>query len=258
MKKHLNRQSRNCQAPAINRGWKRLFAVGCSHGHLADKAAIETVLEFKKRWKPHTSIHLGDFCDLSALMGMGKAADEVADSLTVDFQKGMEFLKRLEPATVFLGNHEDRVWKLLEHRNELISYAAHKIASDLEKAVGKLGAELVPYDIDTGWRKYGDCSFGHGYMCNEAAIRDHAEFIGKCCIAHLHRPGISRARRHGGATGICVGTLANIPSMAYAKLRKARSMWNHGFVYGEYCEGKNPEAILWLVEKGKNGWRLPL
>ena len=255
--KNKSNQTRSFQAPAIKRGWKKLFAVGCSHGHLADKEALETVLGFKERWNPATTIHLGDFMDLGALMGMGRAAEEVADDLAYDYQKGMEFLKALEPNTVFLGNHEDRVWKLLSHRNELVSYAAGKIADDLERGIKKLKSELVPYDIDTGWRKFGDCSFGHGYMCNEAAIRDHAEFIGKCCIAHLHRPGIARARRHGGATGMCVGTLANIPMMSYAKIRRARSQWNHGFAYGEYCEGKNPETILWLVEKGRNGWVLP-
>ena len=258
MKKRSSRPNRYSKSPAVSRVWKKLFAVGCSHGHLADKEAIETVLGFQERWKPDTTIHLGDFVDLSALMGMGKAADEIADNLTIDFQKGMEFLNRLRPQTVFLGNHEDRVWKLMDHRNELMSYAAFRIADDLEAGLRKFGAEMVPYDIDTGWRKFGDTQFGHGYMCNESAIRDHAEFIGKCVIAHLHRPGIARARRHGGATGMCVGTLANIPMMSYAKTRKARAMWNHGFVYGEYCEGKNPEAVLWLVEKGKNGWRLPL
>ena len=251
-------RSRSSQAPAVNRGWKRLFAVGCSHGHLADKEALETVLGFKERWKPELTIHLGDFMDLGALMGMGRAADEVADDLAYDYTKGMEFLNALEPQTVFLGNHEDRVWKLLNHRNELISWCASKIKSDLEKGVRKLKSELIEYDLESGWRKFGDCSFGHGYMFNESAIRDHAEFVGKCCIAHLHRPGIARARRHGGATGICVGTLANIPMMKYAKLNKARAMWNHGFVYGEYCEGKNPEAVLWLIEKGKSGWRLPV
>ena len=95
MKKRSSRPNRYSKSPAVSRGWKKLFAVGCSHGHLADKEAIETVLGFQERWKPDTTIHLGDFVDLSALMGMGKAADEIADNLTIDFQKGMEFLNRL-------------------------------------------------------------------------------------------------------------------------------------------------------------------
>ena len=84
------------------------------------------------------------------------------------------------------------------------------------------------------------------------------EVVGKCVIAHLHKPGQVRARRLEGATGVCVGTLANIPAMAYAKTQKSRCAWNHGFVFGEYCEGKGAETISWLIEKGTNGWRLPI
>ena len=234
------------------------MAVGCSHGHLADEDACNAVLEFKDRWKPDTVIHLGDFIDLSPLMGNGRHADEDATSIAADFIQGVQFLTKLEADVVFAGNHEDRIFKLQSHSNSIVSYAADQAALSLKNAVRILHADFIPYDIEEGWKMIGDTMFGHGYMCNEAALRDHAELVGKCCIAHLHKPGIARGRRIGGATGYCVGTLANIPAMAYAKTRKARTQWNHGFVYGEYCEGRNAETILWLVEKGRNGWRMPL
>ena len=49
----------------ITRSWKRFLAVGCSHGHHADQALLKKVLSFKARWKPHTTIHLGDVVDLA-------------------------------------------------------------------------------------------------------------------------------------------------------------------------------------------------
>ena len=241
-----------------NRKWKRFFAVGCSHGHLADSEALSTVLAFKERWKPHTTIHLGDFLDLSPMMANGKKAESDRSQLADDFTAGISFLEALEPQLVFSGNHEDRISKLQEHSNSIISYAADQVAAQLDDILEKLGAEYVPYDIQSGWREIGDTKFGHGYMFSENALRDHAELVGKCVIAHLHKPGQIRARRREGATGICTGTLANIPAMAYAKTQKARCAWNHGFVFGEYCESNRPETVSWLIEKGANGWRLPL
>ena len=241
-----------------NRKWKRFFAVGCSHGHLADPEALETVLAFRRRWKPDYTIHLGDFLDLSPMMANGKKADTDRSQLAADFKSGVGFLEALEPQLVFSGNHEDRIAKLQEHSNGIISYAADQVAAELDKVLAKLGADYVPYDIQSGWRTIGDTKFGHGYMFSENALRDHAELVGKCVIAHLHRPGQIRARRLEGATGICAGTLANIPAMAYAKTNKARCAWNHGFVFGEYCEGRKAETVSWLIEKGTNGWRLPI
>lgn len=244
--------------PNTNRNWKRFFAVGCSHGHLADREALDTVLAFRSRWKPDLTIHLGDFLDLSPLMGNGRKAESDRVQIADDFMAGVEFLKELEPDLVFSGNHEDRIYKLQEHTNGIISYAANKVAEELDAVLKDLRADFVPYDIQAGWRKIGDTRFGHGYMFSENALRDHAELVGKCVIAHLHRPGQIRARRLEGATGICTGTLANIPAMAYAKTNKARCAWNHGFVFGEYTEGRKPETVSWLMEKGTNGWRLPI
>ena len=47
--------------------WKKFMAVSCSHGHLADAKATKAALEFKKRFKPDTTLHLGDAIDLAAL-----------------------------------------------------------------------------------------------------------------------------------------------------------------------------------------------
>ena len=51
--------------------FKKFLAVTCSHGHLADAKATRAVLEFKKRWKPDLTLHLGDAIDLAAL-GQGQ------------------------------------------------------------------------------------------------------------------------------------------------------------------------------------------
>ncbi len=60
----------------IVRKWKKFFAVGCSHGHLADQSALATALKFKSAWKPDTVMHLGDFMDLAALRSGAKGTPD--------------------------------------------------------------------------------------------------------------------------------------------------------------------------------------
>ena len=47
-------------------GMKRFVAVSCSHGYLADRKAQDAVIAFCRDFKPHTTIHLGDFTDTTA------------------------------------------------------------------------------------------------------------------------------------------------------------------------------------------------
>lgn len=248
----------------VVRNWKRFMAVGCSHGHLADPLALEAAINFRKLWKPHKTAHLGDAWDLLAFMRGGNVDEET--DINKDWEAGILFLKAYfepfkhsERGIFFKGNHEDRVSAMCNHRNPLMKMAATKALAELNDTCRAFGCGVVEYNVMTGWRPIGDTLFGHGYMCNEMAIRDHAELVGKCVIAHLHRVGQERARRLGGATGYCVGTLADIPAMRYAKARKATTKWSMGFAYGEYCEGKNAETLVWLIEKTKIGeWKYPI
>lgn len=234
------------------------MAVGCSHGHLANPAAVKSAIEFKVRWKPETTIHLGDFVDLSAFMrdGAGQSVDD--SDITADLLAGEEMLLQLEPRMIFVGNHEDRLWKIRGHREKVKAWAAMTGIQAIEKLAKDLKASLVEYDIDAGWRYPlgSDCRFGHGYMYNQAAIRDHAETFGKCCIAHLHTPGQERGRRSDNPTCYCSGTLADIPAMRYAKTNRSRLRWGHGWLWGEYCSN---ETVVWVAERSRSGeWRLPI
>lgn len=82
----------------ITRRWKRFMAVGCSHGHYADKALLKEVLAFKKRWDPHQIIHLGDAIDLACFRtGAINTKDDSTDP-TSDIESGLLFLSQLEPS----------------------------------------------------------------------------------------------------------------------------------------------------------------
>ena len=75
--------------------WKKFLAVSCSHGHLADARATKAVLEFKKNWKPDTTLHLGDAIDLAAFRAGAMRSPDSSDraaSIAEDFRAGTNFL----------------------------------------------------------------------------------------------------------------------------------------------------------------------
>lgn len=238
------------------RKWRKFLIVGCSHGHLADRLALRKILEFKAAFKPWLTVHLGDFFDLAALRSGARGSKDEGADIDHDLKSGFNFIEQLEPNILFMGNHDDRIERLQDHPKAIVAYCAGKIMGEVGDFCQKFKVDLVPYGISKGWRPLGNYLMGHGYMFNEMAIRDHAETVGNCIIAHLHRTGEERGRRLGGATGYCVGSLADIPAMEYAKIKRATLKWNLGFAWGEYCHNA---AAIHLCARADNGyWRLPL
>lgn len=234
----------------VIQSWKRFLTCGCSHGHLENRRVCNAVLKFKQKWKPHETDHLGDWADLAALRGKANAKDAIID-IKADLTAGLSFLAELEPTDVYIGNHDDRALNLLDHPSAIYQIAGEYLRAEVKKVItDKLHARMIPYDINEGWRRRGDTLFGHGYMFNEASIRDHAESVGRCVIAHLHRVGMEPGRVRNGAVGFCVGTLANIHAMVYAKTRRSRLRHNHGLAYGLFNDKR---CMVWLLEIDADG-----
>ena len=238
------------------------MAVGCTHGHLVDQSRLKQVFAFKERWKPHTCIALGDHIDLACLRtGAIGTADEAADP-EGDLNDGLNFISRFEPSVYLLGNHEHRLFTLMESPRAIVSSLACRIYSQITDRAKEIKCEVVPYSFQNGWRQYGDALFGHGYMINEASVRDHAEAIcgpgntTKVVIAHLHRVTQAEGRNRAHPTGYCVGWLGRTEDMGYAAQRRATTSWSRGFAWGEYTDN---ETIIWLAKETKNKtFRLPV
>lgn len=215
--------------------YKRFVAIGCSHGHLADEIACAAALAFVADYKPQTRIHLGDAVDMTAFRGGAKGTADEAASIAPDLRAGLTFLEQFRPTILLNGNHEDRLVKDSFHPNALRAHAAACILNDIRQLADKMRCQYVDhYDINRSWVTLGDTKLLHGFFFNEMAIRDHAEHFGKCIIAHLHTVGMAAGRRTDHPHAWCVGTLANIPAMAYAKTRRATARWSAGLAFGEY------------------------
>jgi predicted phosphodiesterase len=241
--------------------WKKVLAVSCSHAKYCDKEALDHVLRFKTDFKPHTTIHLGDFVDLTALMSGAKGASE-AEPLIPDIDTGLMHLKMLGANVVLCGNHEDRAWRLRHSNNAVVAHAAHKIVEAIEDCCKKLRAPLLPWDGVFQMYDLADIGFQHGVLFNEMAARDTAEAFcnsarRKVVFGHTHKISMQSGRNLLGGTGYNIGSLTKRASMDYAKGRRATLAWQQGFLWGEYCEELKQSSIHITSREQGQQWRLP-
>lgn len=237
-----------------NRKWKKFIAIGCNHGYWADPTALEAVLKFTRSWKPDTRIHLGDYLDTTSFRSGAGAKDHQGEIMN-DLKVGIDFLKAFEPTILFNGNHDIRIWESLNDHNAQRKYAAQEITKQVQQAISKKTDFEIDYDIRKSIRVLGDTAFLHGFMYSENAIKDHASHFGKCVIAHLHKVASVPASRVDSPVGYCVGYLGDGDKFDYAIRRRAVSQWSQGFAWGEYSD---KECVVWLNERTKDGWRLPV
>ena len=219
------------------------MALGCSHGIYADPKTIKKVLKFKEEFKPHTTIHLGDFVDMSAFMS---SADGGGDDVKPDLDGGIEFLQLLEPDIVLAGNHEARLWRDIRSNSPIRVQAAESVIDEIETTCFKLGAQFIPYNGVFQMHKLGNFTFTHGTIYNENACRDMAETYGNVIFAHTHKVCQQYGRRIDNPIGISVGTLTRRGAMEYANTRRSTLAWSQGLVYGEYNDNELIPTIKFL------------
>lgn len=222
------------------------MAVGCSHGHLEHPKIIKQVLEFRKRFAPEIRFHLGDIVDTAAFRSGARGTKDEAENPTSDQVAGVRLLLNYEPTHICWGNHDVRLLDLAQHPNGIVSYAATTLWNELVGVAEQLKARTVPYDIKRGWFHLGGVHWGHGYMYNVNALRDHAEMCqGPVVMAHTHQPSAAPGRTLRDSWSYSVGLLADAERMSYARRRRQTLAWGHGIVYGEICQDS---AQLHLIQ----------
>lgn len=255
------------QTIAIVRPWKRFAAVGCSHGPYIDPIARKSVIDFVRSYAPHRFHHLGDFTDLSALMGNGAGQ---GDPLAPDIDEGLAFLEELKAfkdleMVIHEGNHEARLRRLAQSRNEVIAECSRLLLIQIEQKALALKAPLIEYKGIWSGSRLGNALLTHGSIFNEAACRDMAEMyckdgVGVVISAHTHAPGMAMGRRDDNPLGVNVGTLTRRACMDYANNRRKTFSWGQAICFGEYCDDLLIPTLyvqpLALIEADQP-WRIP-
>ncbi len=229
----------------IIRKWRRVVAIGCTHGDLANRKIQQQVLDFVKRYDPEIRFDLGDVIDTAAFRSGARGTRDESHEVAGDQLAAVRWLERYQPTHLTWGNHDVRLQEWSQSPNAVIAHAAGCVWNELQTAVNKLKCKTKPHDYEHGWFEMGGAFWGHGYWYNEAAVRDHAEYLGgPVVMAHLHRPHEVNGRTRKWTKSFCVGTLADIDNMSYARRRRATSLWGHGLVFGEVASDR---AQLWLA-----------
>lgn len=156
------------------------------HGHHQNARAVQVLKDVTKEFRPDIRCFGGDLLDLAALR-KGATADEQVESLSEDWNAGMEFLHSWKPTKLLLGNHDARIYTLAESSTAGIKaeYAA-KLVSEFENTLRKLRCEWKPYHKRLGLFTFGKLNFLHGYFSGANAAKQHAMVYGNCVYGHCH------------------------------------------------------------------------
>lgn len=218
---------------------RRVMAVGCTHGEFVHPDIRKQVLEFKRRFKPEIRFDLGDLIDTACFRRGATGTKDESARPGNDKAMAVRWLREYEPTHIAWGNHDWRLYDLRDHPKAIVAELAGLIWEDLQSEVRKLKAKTVPYDIQDGWHYLGGVAWGHGFMFNEFAVRDHAEMVGcPVVMAHMHRPHHIPGRTLRDTHSFCVGAIADDRQLTYGRRRRASANHGHGIVYGEICDDK--------------------
>lgn len=205
------------------------------HGDMQDGETVEAFLKFVKKFNPDVKIFGGDLFDFRAIR-RGASQREKEDSMALDIQLGLEFLKKHRPNVFLRGNHDERLWDTAKYANDgLARDHAQEGVRQIEHQVRMLKCKMFPYDVNKGIYELGKLRFVHGYHAGINATKKHAEVFaesgGAVLHGHTHAIQGQSVVRHPECRGYAVGCLAQT-EMEYNRHMTGRFLHQNGWAYG--------------------------
>lgn len=230
---------------------ERWISVSDNHGNHADPAACGVMFAFLKQWNPTVRIHIGDCFNFAALRK--NASDfEKREKMSDDVDAGISFLDKFKPTHIAWGNHDQRLWDILETDDGPAIDHANSIISKIEEVTHK--AKCVPYCKRKGVIQYGDHRFIHGYHSGIYAASHAALAYGNVIMGHVHTTLAASVPRFEGATGYAQGALCKL-EQKYNRAHANTLRQNHGFSYGIKTE--SGKLIVYQARQVDGRWFFP-
>jgi hypothetical protein len=233
----------------------KFIAVGDNHGDMVDTKSAKEFYKFCERYDAQHRIHLGDCYDFRSIRKGASDSDE-NESLVKDVIAGNNFVKNYSPTVFLYGNHEDRIFTMMNStKSAIIRDAMADLESEINGVLADVKCKVIkPYHAELGVWSLNKISFVHGYSCGVRAVEEHAIHYadkgGALIMGHIHSIQQTNAKKFGGAVGFSGGCLCKKQAMNYAKNRMATSKWGTGWLYG-FVEGNNWK--VWQAHKvGEN------
>jgi predicted phosphodiesterase len=166
---------------------KRVLILPDAHINTKVPKEYEVVKRFIKDFKPHETILLGDFMDVSVLSAWDLDKKRVMEGQrynkeVVVANKELDFLQKHSKKTTFLeGNHEYRVERYLDKNPEMDGLINVPIVLRLKERHIKF------YPLNETY-KVGKCFFIHGLFTTKYSAAKHLEALGENVVyGHTHQ-----------------------------------------------------------------------
>ena len=238
-------------------GFKKFLVCADSHGHLVNADAKRKFVEFKKSWKPHYTVCLGDILDLTSLR-KGASDEDRQIGVAEDYKAAMQFLD-IGFDYLCLGNHDVRLWEAAQYStNGLMREHCEELVKASEREFAKRKIKWIPYHVE----KYlqlpeGGPKLLHGFLAGMNPAKAHFERFGSCLFGHVHAPSGYVAKHIDGGQAFALGCMADIELMTYAQRYPNRLGWRNGFLYGLINE-KTSAWQAWHVNREGDDWISPM
>ena len=235
--------------------WKTFCFGSDSHGDMVDPKASKAFLKFVKDWQPDVRIAGGDHFDMRPLR---RKADEheKRESLRSDIEAGTLFLKQYEPHHLLLGNHEMRLYYILDKAQGVMLDWAQDAVAEFEKLTRSLKCKVKAYDKYEGVLQIGNLKFVHGFHQGVFAARQAALAYGNVVMGHCHQ--ISQHTIPAWPTpqtGYIAGCLCQL-RMPYNSTQVGTLSHRHGWIFGAINE-RTGNFKVWTAEEVDGVWLVP-
>lgn len=230
---------------------KRWIAAFDSHGDQADPATMKAFWTFLAIWRPDIRVAGGDHFDFRHLRA--KAGEgERYESGQLDFQAGIDFLRKFKPTHVCWGNHDDRVWQLMSSPNANVRDQAERMIEEMEDAIKGAGV-VCAYDKRL-YVTLGDLKIIHGFAYGENAVRRSAAVYGRVLHGHIHRAESVRIDGFDVREAFSSGCLCKV-NLPYNNRSLGTMRHENGWAYGEVLPSGH--TTVHLARRVGGVWHLP-
>ena len=212
---------------------KKVLFLPDIHVPYQDETALKIVCDFRKDFKPHRTVIMGDMMTADQVSSF---KNDEETGLYEEYQLANGWLDKLtKEGDVFLeGNHEERL-----RRAGLVKPTLRKILSpERNLNLKKRGLRFLPYDNNPrkGTVRFGKLRALHGWWCTQYAARRHAEAYGCCVFAHTHRhQTFQPVHAYERNTGFNIGCLCRL-DMPWQETSAPRG-WTQGFAFAYIFKG---------------------
>lgn len=213
---------------------KKFVIASDIHGSLMNIDACESLHAFNEDFKPEIRVIAGDLWDFAAIRN-GASPEEKAMSMAQDFELGSGFAKRFflagEENHFLLGNHDARVWDMMDSSDGTKKDLAERMVGDITTLMRSCRAKVLPYDARYGVLKIGHLSVVHGYHTGASACAAHSRIYGNVVFGHIHSIESFQTPSLTQQEARSIGCLCTL-NPHYANRRTGKLRWSNGWAYG--------------------------